>query len=712
MLRLLKKLGMPNVMSFELSDPAYNTTALLSGFTIKERDFYPTSKILRVSKANAYLAKQFKRLEKAAKAGEYKKFDTIAINLLTKSTSYLVYSFNSVMPKWTSMEFSKANKLLISAHKLRSTMATEIDYKRVWIDKQPGDYARPLGVPTASWRIYLRMITNLGEIFAKGRDLYSPHQHGGQPGYGVMSCLTDVAKMLEKFPKVFEFDLKGFFDHISHESMTTIFKGTFLEDIFTKMLKVQPKSYVLPPIKDDKATKIYLETQEKYNTIRRLIESVRAEYYEALDSKGKIIWGGGSRVPNYRALRKWSVRYAMVLNEISYLESNLGVDRYVYDGPKQLVKQLKVLAKIQTGDLFKYVDYPVDLMNRYSDIMKTEMITKVKGLNIITKPVTTKDREIGRDSWKDLNLPEQGVPQGSAFGPFLSSLAVAVYFKEQGLRDWKMYIDDGLIFHRNDNGLAAKMLKVKKALARMKVELQPSKSKIHTRESLMTNSIKFLGVRFRNVQERSFFTMSSDTRAGTKRELPPLDKTSMLRILENLLSDGLITISKYRFAKWAVAKSTIGEVVGASHVNLAIKYGYFGYLLSWLFNPELSIEELKARIKAGCQRAVTRMLRQERSWGAYVLNTSNWSYQDNKGMWKVVRPDLNNHSTICVDLLLETLEHGYVSLQEFRLVSNGAIIYSNTIGRPGAKYNQVPQYSSAKVGASYGSSNWGHYSLD
>jgi len=264
MLRLLKKMGIPNVIDFSLTDPVYNEQALLTGFNVKQRSFKSESKTQRNSEMNAYLAKQFKRLKKHAASGNWEAFNKVGLNLLQNSTSYLIYSFNSVMPDWQSMDFHKSFNVLKGARKLCKELATDIDYKRVWIDKKPYDYARPLGVPKVIWRIYLRMVTNEGEIFAHGRDLYHPSQHGGRPGYGVMSCLKDVAEQLPKYKRVYEFDIKGFFDHISHESMTTIFKGTFLEGLYSKMCKSTPKSFKLPPVEKDLAVK-RAETNKKTN---------------------------------------------------------------------------------------------------------------------------------------------------------------------------------------------------------------------------------------------------------------------------------------------------------------------------------------------------------------------------------------------------------------------------------------------------------------
>jgi hypothetical protein len=206
-------MGIPNTVDFSLTNPQINEMALLAGYNIKQRTFKSESKLLVNAKANNYIAKQFKRMKKHAEKGNYEAFNKVSLNLLQNSKSYLVQAFNSVMPKWTSMDIRKVMVILIRTHQLAKTLATDINYKRVWIDKTPGDYARPLGVPEVVWRIYLRMVTNQGEIFAYGRDLYHPSQHGGRAGYGVMSCLKDVATRLNSgnYNRVYEFDLKGFF---------------------------------------------------------------------------------------------------------------------------------------------------------------------------------------------------------------------------------------------------------------------------------------------------------------------------------------------------------------------------------------------------------------------------------------------------------------------------------------------------------------------
>jgi hypothetical protein len=690
MLKLLNKSGIPNVIDFSLTDPTYNELALLAGFDVKQRTFKSESEARRNAKANNYLAKQFNRLRKHAEKGNFEAFNKVGLNLLQNSTSYLIYSFNSVNPKWTSMDFNKVIKMLKGVRKLCKTLATDIDYKRVWIDKKPGDYARPLGVPEMIWRVYLRMVTNEGEIFAHGRDLYHPSQHGGRPGYGVMSCLKEVAETLPRFKKVYEFDLKGFFDHISHTSMTTIFKDTFLEGLYSKMLTSRPKSFKLPPIEKDKAVKVYNENQ-------------LFEFFEIFFREDNLI----DITPKEGDLNgKWFVTISLengvkpVIINKEPLKQNLKEEywdnwRIMYTPMGELGTRVRIVAYSNnfSTDFFyqeKMLEiHELTLEKIYKLAMDKGYIasSEINPFAVEKSKFSEKDRALGRDNWKDLNLETQGVPQGTSFGPFLSSLAVSVYYKEQALKDWIMYIDDGLIFHNTAEELAEKLVRLNKALDKMSVELAPEKSRLHTYESLIDNSIKFLGIRFKNtpgtlIHRRNFFTISSDTRSGTVKNLPPINTEQMLTILENMLQEGAITLSKYKYARWAVLQSRMRIGFEADVVTLSIKYNFFGYLLSWLYNPEMDMETTKRRINEGIRDATNEILRQRRSLGSYILRNSRWSYQDSKGMIKTTTPDLNNHSTLCVDLLLETLQNGNVSSVKRRLVSKGTSDIRSTTRLP------------------------------
>src|SRR5690606_10388809 len=117
----------------------------------------------RLSNSNEYLRYQFQRLYQYASKGELKKFNFLARTLLRKSKTFRLYALNYVFPKWHSMNTIKMHSLWRRVTRLCMEESTNLEYKRVWIDKKKGDYARPLGVPTAEWRIYGHMLTRIME---------------------------------------------------------------------------------------------------------------------------------------------------------------------------------------------------------------------------------------------------------------------------------------------------------------------------------------------------------------------------------------------------------------------------------------------------------------------------------------------------------------------------------------------------------------------
>jgi hypothetical protein len=196
MSKILNKLRVPNVVDFTLKDKIIDNFALFFFDILRNQGsrFVCISRTKRLSNCNDYLNYQFKRLISYARAGEYEKFNYLARKLLMRSKVYRNYACQFVFPKFGQMNTIKANNLYRKVTRLCVSESKDLKYKRVWIDKKPGDAGRPLGVPTPEWRIYGHMLTKILEVFLEGKGLLTHNQHGGKSGYGVMTFLKELAK--------------------------------------------------------------------------------------------------------------------------------------------------------------------------------------------------------------------------------------------------------------------------------------------------------------------------------------------------------------------------------------------------------------------------------------------------------------------------------------------------------------------------------------
>jgi len=132
-----------------------------------------------------------------------------------KSQAYRVASYNHVMGNWHRKEdISVVLRHLKQIEALVLRRAREIEFKRVYIPKNEAKTSfRPLGVPTAAWRVYLHMYNNLLVNIRLLSEGYK--QHAYLPTRGVISAWEEIAKRLDRCGSIYEYDLSGFFDRVS-----------------------------------------------------------------------------------------------------------------------------------------------------------------------------------------------------------------------------------------------------------------------------------------------------------------------------------------------------------------------------------------------------------------------------------------------------------------------------------------------------------------
>ena len=259
---VIPKIRLPSMVQFMLTPYEPRIIEEITGYESGHRIFFDQSHMRNIYECNLYLGRQMKRLEGYLKNGEKDKFNFLARLLLKKSVAFRIYAMQYVLPKQGQMRIGKWKNLYQRVTKLCETESHDLTYKRVWIDKKPGDQGRPLGVPKAEWRIYTHMITRILEIIAENTEQYSDNQHGGRSYRGVMSALKVLSRRLMEKDWMYEFDLKGFFDHINHEDMLEPFKEYFIYPQMKSFLKAKPKKYILPPVEKDIAVQKYLNVSD------------------------------------------------------------------------------------------------------------------------------------------------------------------------------------------------------------------------------------------------------------------------------------------------------------------------------------------------------------------------------------------------------------------------------------------------------------------
>jgi len=297
------------------------------------------------------------------------------------------------------------------------------------------------------------------ETFYKASGFLQPWQHGGRSGVGVLSCYKQLIPRLKESNTIYEFDIKGFFDNISHESIIKRFKetlGTETANWIQNILKTKPKGYVLPP---EPSTS---EAGRAYN--------FRDEWEHVIPMFGKDYW--------FRVVQ---------VTPQTVNSANWGV----------IVEN--------TRKLMPFVSNPTSLNGKIYYYEAQEQM-----------PHDTFGQ--ARDNMRGLALPGRGVPQGLGTSPFISTFLTDTHLYELGT-DRKaliMYMDDGIMFASCKAEMEALIKRLRELLKGIGLSLAEEKSKYVKIDGKWMDSIRFLGLRYLPESD----TFMSDTRSGTKVQFP------------------------------------------------------------------------------------------------------------------------------------------------------------------------------------------------
>jgi len=220
----------PSVKSFKVKVGMDNE--LLHGTGLERRlpaDF-DYIKFKEQDQSNKYMAVRIKAMRAVLKKKRPDLFWAMVQNEMTRSVSFRTSAFNAVFPGWyKNLDFQRVVQINFGVEHILKNQLKEIKYFRVEIPKgKPEEIAewfknnpdkawpgkmRPLGVPTAAWRVVLHMWNGFLTIFLE--DELKQFNHAYMPNVGTLSAIKEFITKVRHHKYIYEFDIKGFFNNVS-----------------------------------------------------------------------------------------------------------------------------------------------------------------------------------------------------------------------------------------------------------------------------------------------------------------------------------------------------------------------------------------------------------------------------------------------------------------------------------------------------------------
>lgn len=253
----------PSVTSFEIEPGEKNTLLDGSGMTRKLKT-KPTRKVHEGNNdMNKYIKFRIREMRAALNAGHPETFWMMVLKEMKYSTAFRLSCFNTVMHGWyKDKSLQQVYHILYGVNKILEEQLTELKYFRVEIPKGTPDEilqwhaenpnktwdgkTRPLGVPTAPWRVVLHMWNGFFTLFLENE--IRQYNHAFLPRSGTITALKEFAEVIPQAKFVYEFDLKGFFNQVSiHKVLNMLYeRGMPLHLVrrFSEILIEIPKNIV------------------------------------------------------------------------------------------------------------------------------------------------------------------------------------------------------------------------------------------------------------------------------------------------------------------------------------------------------------------------------------------------------------------------------------------------------------------------------------
>jgi len=224
----------PSVKSFKVKVGENNE--LLEGTGLERRmpaDFkYIMFK--EQNKANRYMEIRIKAMRAVLSKGRPDLFWAMVEQQMKHSVCFRTSSFNATFPGWyKNMDFQRMVQINFGVEHIIKNNITNLKYFRVEIPKgKPEEIAeffknnpnsswpgkmRPLGVPTAPWRVVLHMWNGFLTIFLE--EELKKFNHAYLPSRGTLTAWTHFINKVRNAKFIYEFDIKGFFNNVDIDSV-------------------------------------------------------------------------------------------------------------------------------------------------------------------------------------------------------------------------------------------------------------------------------------------------------------------------------------------------------------------------------------------------------------------------------------------------------------------------------------------------------------
>jgi len=533
----MKKIYIPNSLNFAAT-PTGNNTFLETFHIVKKEHIVLNESSPRVDVCNKYAKRIYQRLDKQSKAGNAKRYEALINIVMSRSKVFQVIALFHKTPKFfIEMKFSEFKRYWDKIMDIKSRLATDIVLRRSWIPKGDIPYQRPLGAPDPEWRVQTWLINQLLDIWITNQGGRAAWQHGGFSKKGPNTFYDHlIGGGIWRSKFIYEFDLKGYFNNISHASILKALQSLQLPGLLysniEKGLKSQPKSYSLPPVKEDLAIKRIKYSQKMTKYLESMgLEKVTRNSYEAMT-------GRGYKLPKYSG----------------------GFDPLALNYTKPRLERVYKSAMENT-------------------IKETDNLTQLRYQE------DHMERGRGRDNWANLGLPGLGVPQGLSYSPLLTSIASSYYLNKNN-KNLIMYMDDGLLFADSLLELNAAIATFKEGIKKMGVEIQDSKTGMVKANGIWEKDLRVIGFKIDSQTEWIW----SSTRSGTVKPIPFPETEGLKRLTEELrekLEVGLERLkssggSNTALANWLRVKIQDNGITPSELISLK---GYTGAVLANIWNP-------------------------------------------------------------------------------------------------------------------------------